>query len=307
MCAEMKKTCAIIVTHNPDLQVLRRSVGVLEPQVDHLYIIDNGSAEPISDTFRKPNISCVLLRQNTGIAAALNTGIKLARDAGYQYLLLLDHDSTPPPGMVTRLRDAYERLSDAGVLVSGLGPRHRDRRTAHISKFVSFNWFHFTTRDAKEGDPIVPADFLISSGSFYHVAVFERVGLFNEGFFIDHVDTEWFHRARSSGFHAFGVWDVVMDHALGERSIPIWFLRKRIQPIHRPHRLYYVIRNSLLMYRMAHSPLKWISGDAVRLIRLALVYALFVPNRSASIAHLGRGFIDGIRGVLGPYNYTKPT
>lgn len=297
----MDHICAIIVTHNPDINTLKRSIDVTIDQVDHLIIVDNGSADPFVDAIcTYKSISTVLLKGNKGIAAALNIGIRKAISEGYQYVLLLDHDSIPSSGMVSRLSEVFDMLACSGIRVSAIGPRHRDMRTSHTSRFISFDWFHFNHICASEGESIVPADFLISSGSFYDLSVFNHVGFFNEAFFIDHVDTEWFHRARNLGYHAFGVWDVVMEHSLGERALLIRLNRKRLQPIHKPFRLYYITRNSILMYRMPHAPLKWKTGDAMRLLRLITVYLSIIPNRKSSFLFIARGIADGIRGISGP-------
>ena len=240
-----------------------------------------------------------------GIATGFNVGIQLARKAGYKYVLLLDQDSIPHEGMVGRYLEVMANLMAAGKRVAAVGPRYRNPRTGHTSRFVRFNWFRNSYHGRCDNSPVVPADFLISSGSLYDLGVFDKVGMFDERLFIDHVDTEWYHRAKSLGFQCFGVWDVVMEHSLGEGGIRLWLFRWRIQAMHKPFRLYYIVRNSLLLYRMNHTPIKWISGDVLRLLRLAIMYAVFSPQRREAIGWMIHGFCDGIRGVTGPISLNK--
>lgn len=298
----MDKTCAIIVSHNPNFLEFEELTNAIKSQVKRVYIIDNGSEKSFRIKLNTINYATtVLLRNNVGIAAALNIGILMAKSDGYSNAILLDHDSIPPNRMVESLLHVAETLKQSGINVSGIGPRHRDIRTGILSRFVSYRWFHFSHRSNRKKSNILPADFLISSGSFYDLTVFDHVGYFNEGLFIDHVDTEWFLRAKVLGFNAFGVQNVVMDHSLGVDSLSICFLKNRVQPIHKRWRLYFVTRNSVLLYRMKHIPLKWITGDVVRLIRLFLVYLIFISNRNASFGYIFKGLLDGVRGNAGPF------
>ncbi len=47
---------------------------------------------------------------NSGIAAALNVGVKIAKKKGYKWLLTLDDDSIPDSDMVERLRECLSRI-----------------------------------------------------------------------------------------------------------------------------------------------------------------------------------------------------
>lgn len=296
----MRLCCAVIVTYNPDTSILEKTILSTLDQVDKIYVVDNASSislkEIISDYAR---VESVNLDTNMGIAAGFNIGIQRAQEGGYSYLLLLDQDSIPPANMVMRYLMAIERLRLEGQTVAAVGPRYRDPRSGKVSSFVRFKWLRNTYISGDDTSSLVPTDFLISSGSFYPLEAFETVGLFDERLFIDHVDTEWCHRAASFGFNFFGIPDVIMTHSLGEGSVRLWFLPSRAQPLHKPFRLYYMVRNSLLMYRMRHVPLKWISGDVLRLVRLLIMYTIFSLERIESIRWFFRGFSDGLRNVVG--------
>ena len=297
-----QSSCAVCVTYNPDISSLKKGLISSLSQLDKIYVVDNGSDCNLNDplaVFGADRVELISLTDNMGIAAALNVGIKCARSAGFKFVLLLDQDSVPPAGMIERYLQVFNDLLDRGQRVSALGPRYRNPQTGHLSQFVRFNWFRNSYHSRSADSSVVPADFLISSGSFYDLSVFDDVGLFDEGLFIDHVDTEWFHRANYRGYQCYGVWDLVMDHSLGEGSLRLWFLRWRRQPIHKSFRLYFITRNSLLLYRMRHVSLKWISGDVIRLMRLFIVYLIFSSNRKTSISWMLQGLMDGINGVTG--------
>lgn len=297
---KMNSSCAVCVTYNPDMSVLQQVISAAAGQVGKVYVVDNGSRESFGDFFDQfENAEGIFLNENKGIAAAHNLGIQLARKAGYRYVLLLDQDSILPGGALCRYLDIMNQRQADSSGVAALGPRYRNPDTGHSSLFVRFNWFRNSYHKNERNSLLVDADILISSGSFFDIRIFDEVGLFDEGLFIDHVDTEWCLRAKSSGFRCIGVWDVLMTHSLGEGSLRVWFLRWHVQPLHKPFRLYYIFRNSLLLYRLPHAPSKWVSGDVFRLFRLFIVYSLFSSDRIRALMWMCRGLRDGIQGKRG--------
>ncbi|PLX87099.1 MAG: L-rhamnosyltransferase [Desulfuromonas sp.] len=270
-------------------------------QVDRLYLVNNGPEQTLSGLPSGPSsVEIIQQSSNRGIASGFNVGIRAARQAGYRYVLLLDQDSVPPSGMVSRYLDVLGTLAAAGTPVAAVGPRHTAPDSDYISSFVNFRWFRNVYRQGSAVKTQVAADFLISSGSFYALQTFEKVGLFNEELFIDHVDTEWCHRAKSHGYQLVGLWDVAMRHRVGERRVRLWFWGWRSQPIHKPFRLYFITRNSLLLYRMAHVPARWISGDLSRLLRLVVMNILFSARRFEAVCWFMLGLRDGLLKVSGP-------
>ena len=295
------RCCAICITYNPDHETLLKVVASCAHQVEKVYIIDNGSSLFIGHFDGFGNIENIFLGENRGIAAAINIGINQARLDDYKYILLLDQDSIVPKDMVNDyLKLMGDLLSSTRQSVAALGPRYQDPRTGGMSFFVRFKWFRNSYLSNPNNSPFVQTDFLISSGSFFPVEIFDKVGMFDERLFIDHVDTEWCLRAASNGFKFFGIWNVVMEHMIGEGGVNLWLFRWLTQPLHKPFRVYYIVRNSILLYRMQHVPLKWISRDVIRLIRLLLVYSIFSQQRMESIRCFFLGIADGVRNISGP-------
>lgn len=295
--------CGIVVTYNPDTALLRTLAQAALPQVDGLLVVDNGSSDATLAWLRTlaQQTSAVVMEagRNLGVGAAQNIGIRWAKTRGFSHVLLLDQDSVPGADMVRRLREAMESLIATGIQPAAVGPRYRDLRTGFASYFVRFGWLGFSRiRCAETPVPVVPADFLISSGLLIPLAVLDRVGTMDEQLFVGHVDTEWFLRARAKGLRPYGVCQAVMQHCLGEESIRIRLLG--CLPQYPPLRHYYVFRNSLLVYRRDYAPWKWILDDLFRLFVTFLLYALAVPPRWQHIKMMIRGIRDGLHGIAGP-------
>jgi rhamnosyltransferase len=294
---------AIVVTFNPERDVLMREFALLAPQVDKIWLVDNASAQSLAAWVDclgwAGKLELVQMPANLGLGAAQNAGIQLARSAGATHVLILDQDSQPMPNMVDRLLTASNQLQSAGVPVAAVAPVYADSATGPASGFVRLGWLDFTKQTVLPGQDVVEADFVISSGSLIPVSVLDDIGPMDESLFIDHVDTEWCLRAQSKGYKLFGVPGARMVHTLGDRRTRIWFLRWRNVPYHSPFRYYYILRNSLLMQRRPYMPLKWRVAELIRCCRVVCFYGLFAPQRLACLRMMWRGIVDGLRGVSG--------
>lgn len=303
-----RRIAAVILTYRPDQSILRQAVASLCPQVDQILIVDNGSrwnagalldALTDSDTGK---IEFIWLENNIGVGAGHNRGIQWARVRGFTHVLIVDHDSVPRPDMVRHMVAALDHLDARGVKVAAVGPRCVDRYTGRMAGFVRFGPWKLSRVfcSAAPAGELLEADFIISSGACIPMHVLDQVGDMNEGFFIDHVDTEWMLRAKARGYRLFGVCDAIMEHRLGTATFHFWLGRWRSAPLHGPERHYYVFRNSLVLLRMAHASGRWIRNDLVRLIFMAIVFPVFAPDRWRRIRLMARGIRDGLRGVTGP-------
>lgn len=304
----MHRIAAVILTYRPDQRILRQAVASLCPQVEQILIVDNGSrwdAGALLEVLTegdKNTIEFIWLENNIGVGAGHNRGIQWARARGFTHVLILDQDSVPRPDMVRHLVAALERLNAQGFPVSAVGPRYVDRYTGQMAGFVRLGRWRPTRVfcDSAQSGELLETDFIISSGSVIPMAVLDKVGEMNEGFFIDHVDTEWILRAKAQGYRSFGVCDAVMDHSIGNTTFRLWVGRWRNAPVHSPERNYYLFRNSINMYKMPHAPWRWIMNDIVRLVSIVIVFPLVAPERWCRIRLIARGIWHGLRGLTGP-------
>ena len=293
---------AVIVIYFPDQEILDRLLQSLAVQVDYMAVVDNGASES-TRTFLQglaaetTSLEILCQWQNVGVAAAHNIGIDRLRIKGCTHVLLLDQDSIPASDMVEKLLQACLKLEAQGIRVAAVGPGYRDPRTDHASFFVRFGWLRFKRIYCDQLDNLpIPVDFLISSGSLIPLATLDQVGGMDEWLFIDHVDTEWFLRAASLGYRAYGMGAARMEHSLGKgTAIRLWLGRWRHIAIHSPLRHYYMFRNSLLLYRRNYAPWKWIFSDSIRLVLTFFFFLMVSPDRFEQGRMMLKGLRDGIR------------
>jgi rhamnosyltransferase len=118
-----------------------------------------------------------------------------------------------------------------------------------------------------------------------------------DALFIDNVDTEWCFRATSKGYSLFGSNKAKLFHELGNRTITV---AKRRYPVHNATRLYYIIRNPILLARMPHVPKKWVFQEILHIPLKLAIFSFFVADRSANARSILVGLWHGLIGRTGP-------
>ena len=238
-------------------------------------------------------LGALVVRQgaNTGIAAALNAGVaRLDESLGTDDLVLtLDQDS--------RLSDEYVvRLATA---LPGSGRRGPGGRTVGLAAPETIPGIPMSPRRPSWlPRPMVEP---IQSGLLIRRSLLDEVGGFDEGLFIDGVDTDFFLRCREAGIDCAVVAGARLEHTLGQPFVA------RVGPISvpvtvaRPFRYYYIVRNTLLLLgRHGRGEPVWAVRTVVKLLRHLVLSTVLAPGRSRRLAMALRGCRDGVRGVTGP-------
>lgn len=285
-----RRTCvvAVIVTFHPDVAVLASLLEIVAVEVSHVLVVVNDGASscplPNNATLHKP-------KKNVGLGAAYNFAAGWAEKRGASHLLLLDQDSLPEVGVISALLKVVTERQD----VAAAGPLWRDSRTGADGFFVRLSGWgaHKYTPAA---DEVVSVDFLISSGSLIPLDALEDIGPFDEKLFIDHVDTDWSLRARAKGYQLYGVAGARIDQQFGEQTLApsILGIRRRLF-LYPPQRNYYLLRNSMILWRRPYAPWRWIAHDIRRTFLLMVFYALFVPPRWERVKWMWQAIRDSCR------------
>jgi rhamnosyltransferase len=283
------KICAIIVTWNSG-KTVESGVMAVEEQVDEIVIVDNGSSsetlsilEDIKKRFN--NVTVLYNNENLGIAAALKRGVKYAMERGYDWVLTLDDDSEPEPGMVQKMLDAYYSFwQKEREKIAILAPNYT------IIKGLAY----------RQGKPIIVPT-AITSGQLVKTEVFHKVGFYKEDLFIDGVDHEFCLRLLKFGFKTLLIPNAVLKQRFGPKPIlKKIFGKKIVVANHAPLRYYYIYRNSLYLYThyFLYAP-AWILRNGISIIYLFGKIILFEKERPTKIKMITRGLFDGLRGKYG--------
>lgn len=296
------KVAAVVVTYLPNLDRLRSVLGALGAQANAVFVVDNSSdaatTEAIAALCRSSGATLLLQPTNRGLAAGFNVGLRAIRLADFTHGLLLDQDSLPQDGMVRRLMQTLLAENSKGD-VAAIGPRFFDRRGAAPPSFARVGFPSNRAAVARQaGGSVVETDYLISSGCLLPLAALDQVGELREDLFIDNIDMEWCFRARSKSMRLLGDSEATLEHELGERRrrLPLG----RMVIVHGPRRLYYIMRNRVLLYWMPHVPWQWKAQDLLRLPVKFLIFSLLVRPRLQNARHMVLGIWHGLVRRTGP-------
>jgi rhamnosyltransferase len=291
-----KKSCAVVVTYQPDFTALLKLLGQLNKETDFV-VIDNGSTEidrlAESITAYQRCRELIELDSNVGLARALNIGIEWAQQHDCDYVFLFDQDSSLCDLFVSRMIKAVahaEQFSKKGI--AALGPRIINPQTMRQTPFKLFNRLLLRSdRHFAQCDKHFRADFLITSGTLLVLKHVDEIGLMKESYFIDNVDLEWCFRASSKGYDLVGTDEAILYHAIGERSSnPL--VRAGVMAQHNPSRTYYSSRNRIHLYGVAYSPLGWKLRDVIRFTLKASWLLLTSPQRQQYWQNIRSGIRD---------------
>lgn len=296
----MPNVTCVLITFNPDIKILERSVGSILANGARLIIVDNGSAPPYeSVTFSEGNSVLIeRLGKNHGIASAQNHGIRLALAGGADFIWLSDQDSIYEPDYMVKMLLAFETAAELGYSnVAAIAPAFYDTNRGAIQPIVRFA--PFTSKFLPEPG-LNHVSHVIASGMLIPASVFDVVGLKQDNLFIDWVDMEWCWRAHMKyGYDIYVNGAVQMTHSLGDCHVEL-FGRKII--LRSPFRHYFMVRNAIaiaLYSEYLALPVR------LELFFKALVWTMLFPllaptNRLEHFKSTTTGFLHGVLNRLGP-------
>ena len=286
------KICCVIVCYRPDVARLLQLCETLRADGSTIVVVDNTEQPYLAEPQLPPGCELITLGLNTGIAHAQNVGTGAAMGAGAEVIAFLDQDSLIEPGFLPALVSPL-RVGTPDIV----SPLYRDDSSKVELPSIRVNRYGFTRavrRGASSGP--YPVDVVISSGTAATKEVFEVAGTFDEGLFIDFVDTEWCLRCRSKQISIRVVPSAVMHHRIGSRSISLGVVTVFV---HSPIRCYYQLRNCFHLFRKRHVPFVFALRETASVFSNRALLLLFVPNRSAYVKAYFRALRDGAKGVTG--------
>ena len=292
---------AVIVTYNPDKEVLSQLINSIVSSVETVLLVDNGSKNiseirTLAATFN--NISIIELNDNMGIGYAQNRGIEAVfADRSIEGVLLFDHDSHPSIDMVNELGKVYEEMTAKGIKVGALGPVYMDPRTENNYPISVFSGFKLIKKYPIPGENTpIEASFLIASGSLIPRSTYEKVGGMREDFFIDYIDIEWGFRANHNGLPSFAIPNAKMIHQVGDDRLKM--LGREIS-IHSPLRRYYLARNSVFMVKTGYIDWRYKVREVFYSFSRVFIFLIFVDKRMTYLRYIIKGWGDGFKGKYG--------
>ncbi len=279
------------------LDALRR----LDGPKPRIVLVDNGSTDGTCEAVREayPEVEVLGLPSNNGFCAANNRGAELLlKDPAIGYVLFVNNDIDLEPDCVNRLAafmDATPSAGACGPLILYHDPR--DVVWAAGGRiFTDLMWFPPILRGKKwsGGNRPRKVDYIHGCALMVRRSVMERLGMFDERFFIYHDEVDWCHRMLRAGCE---IW-----------MIPAARLYHKVSQVvgqHSPMMIYYTSRNKLLFWWKHGTVADLPKFYAFHLWKLIRIFAragspwawisLFKALLDAAVGGFGRGHIESAR------------
>lgn len=286
------EVCGIVVLFFPEGEVTERLSRICE-QVDLLIVVVNGWHSSVRDRLLDlegiTSLQLIENESNVGVAEAFNRGAKVAKDAGFEWILLMDQDSIIEPHLVATLFRRLEEVDD-NENVALVAPNYTEFGTGR----PAFNEAIF-----RRGNSLDTLN-IISSGSLLRVSAWEQAGGFRSELFIDLVDFEFCLRLRQRGLRTLVCRDQLMIQPQGELTARRLFGKRILVRSYSPLRDYYRVRNGIFvcMEYLREYP-RW-CVRRVALIALRVGAILLIEDQKIKrLRQVISGLLDGWRGHLG--------
>jgi GT2 family glycosyltransferase len=263
----------------------------------HFFLVDNASQDDslahLSDLGK--DVTLIKSPINGGWTGGNNIGVKRALDNGHQFIFLLNNDAFVEPDTLSVLMTHFSKDAERMPV---LGPVHKDPGRQQYNFLgaaadaATGLWMRPTegsqTSDLNES---FETSWIKGAGIFIHRRHFEKLGLFDDRFFLNFDEIDWCYRARKAGYPLLMVRDAIINHvgyvSMGETTSPM--------------QTYFMKRNGLLFAEKHLSNAQrvallrkywWDARDIPRNVPRRLWLLHFLVARSSPTRAFRRGMLD---------------
>jgi GT2 family glycosyltransferase/glycosyltransferase involved in cell wall biosynthesis len=299
--ATPRRLAAVVLNYNtPDQTFLAtRSLLLSRRAIDHVIVVDNSSDDRCRSALAPllDRVTFIATGRNLGFSGGMNAGITRALDAGAGAVLLVNSDVVVPADCLEALERALYATPGAGIAGPVVLARNAPDRIASLG--ITYNRTTGRMRHRGVGDAAeashpagsIPVSAVSGCLMLVKREVFERMGMFEPGYFFSFEDLDFCLRARDAGFSTILAPAATALHEGGQSMGSD------------PRRLYFGARNHLWLAQRRGGP-GGRPGAALRslfIVALNVAHGLRAPGGSVTrrMSAVAAGTRDYFRGPPG--------
>lgn len=169
-----------------------------------IIVIDNNSSEKdVVNLFEnsKEEIQLIINKENLGFSGGNNIGIKLSIEEGADFILLLNNDTIVNTNFLDLLVEKFEHNNQIGIVAPQINfydnPKKIWSGGGKISKIRGSGFIYSNSDQIKNSKEI---DFVSGCCMLIKKDVFQKIGLFDENYFLYIEDTDFCYRVIKNGY-----------------------------------------------------------------------------------------------------------
>jgi len=208
----MKKVSIVIVTWNSSKTIRGCLDSIRKIEDGEVFVVDNNSSDDVVGKIEKyPWVKLIKNKSNLGFGRANNLVLRKIINE-FKFIFLLNPDAQLTNGALGKMIEFMEENKDVGVL----GPKllnFNDSLQKEITPFPNLlnqilillrlhrlPWFSKLVYPNYDYNKIQEVEHLMGSALLIRKEVFEKIGFFDENFFLWFEETDLEKRAKEAGF-----------------------------------------------------------------------------------------------------------
>lgn len=171
-----------------------------------IVVVDNGSSKDDCSLLKKNFPEIIVLRSETnlGFTGGNNLGIEYAMKMNPDYILLLNNDTVVEPNFIEPLLEVFQKNSEAGIAAPQINyftePKKIWTEGGKISKIRGSGFAYSERNDYGKIMDDKEVSFVSGCCMLIKKEVFEKVGVFDDNFFLYVEDADLCYRTTQVGY-----------------------------------------------------------------------------------------------------------
>lgn len=206
----MKETAVVICNYNKENYVVNCIKSVLESTYSNydIYVVDNASIDNSVEAIQKnfsDKVTLILNEENKGGSGGFNSGMKHVLNKNYKYIYLLDNDVVIDKDGLMSLVDFLDKNQEVGAVGSQIYFMDSPNIIQEFGSFIDFEIFNMRIKNRgnvnKEiNEEFIECDYLPACSMLLRSAALDKVGIFNENYFVYWDDIDFGYRLKNTGY-----------------------------------------------------------------------------------------------------------
>jgi GT2 family glycosyltransferase len=264
-----------------------------------IVVVDNASSHDSVELLRArcSDITLIVNDRNLGFAGGNNIGIRHALEKGSEFVLLLNNDTTIAHDALSILVKTMEENPQTGIVGGKIYYSDRPNLIWFAGGYFNPNSAfgnHYGKAEEDHGqyNRTRECEFITGCCMLIRRAVFDRIGLLDDSYFLYYEDVDFCTRARRARYSVLYQPGAIIYHKVSQATS--WD-----SPVY----IYFNLRNKLFYLQRNSSPWRWLPHlprltyfYLRQFVRLSLKWHDFPATRAAWL-----GLIDGLHNFSGEY------